>query len=78
MQRERIDLMLCGHTHGGQVALPLVGPVYVPCRTGRKYLGGLVKGPGFPVLISRGVGMSICPIRIGVPPEIVEITLSKA
>lgn len=77
MQHERIDLMLCGHTHGGQIALPLVGPIYVPCQTGTKYLGGLIKGPGFPVLVSRGVGMSVCPVRIGVPPEIVEITLTR-
>jgi predicted MPP superfamily phosphohydrolase len=78
MQRERIDLMMCGHTHGGQITFPLVGPLYVPCRSGTKYAGGLVKGPGFPVLVSRGVGMSICPVRLGVPPEIVEITLAKA
>jgi len=78
MQRERIDLMLCGHTHGGQIRFPFVGPLYVPCRTGTKYAGGLLKGPGFPVLVSRGVGMSICPVRIGVPPELVEITLTRA
>lgn len=78
MQRERIDLMLCGHTHGGQIRFPFVGPLYVPCRTGTKYAGGLLKGPGFPVLVSRGVGMSICPVRIGVPPELVEITLARS
>lgn len=74
----RVDLMLSGHMHGGQIALPLLGPIYVPSKWGRKYAGGLVQGPAFPVLVSRGVGMSICPVRIGVPPELVEITLVPA
>jgi predicted MPP superfamily phosphohydrolase len=74
----RIDLMLSGHMHGGQIALPMIGPLYVPSRWGRKYAGGLVKGPKFPVLVSRGVGMSICPVRICVPPELLEVTLVRA
>ncbi|MBL8761025.1 MAG: metallophosphoesterase [Phycisphaerae bacterium] len=74
----RIDLMLCGHTHGGQVRLPIVGTPMVPSRYGSKYAAGLVQGPACRVLISRGVGMSILPLRFGVPPEIVEITLTRA
>jgi hypothetical protein len=74
----RIDLMHCGHTHGGQVRLPIIGTPVVPSRFGSKYAAGLVHGPGCRVLISRGVGMSILPLRFGVPPEIVEITLTRA
>lgn len=74
----RIDLMLCGHTHGGQVRLPIIGTPMVPSRYGSKYAVGLVQGPACRVLISRGVGMSIVPVRFGVPPEIVEITLTRA
>lgn len=74
----RIDLMLCGHTHGGQVRLPIIGTPVVPSRYGSKYAAGLVQGPACRVLISRGVGMSILPLRFGVPPEIVEITLTRA
>lgn len=74
----RLDLMLCGHTHGGQVVLPIVGSLWTPSLFGARYLGGLVQGPGFPVIISRGVGMSIIPIRLGCPPELVEITLTRA
>jgi predicted MPP superfamily phosphohydrolase len=74
----RVDLMISGHTHGGQIMLPLIGAPMVPSRYGQKYLGGIVQGPRFPVLISRGIGMSLLPIRFGVPPEIVEITLAKA
>ena len=73
----RIDLMLSGHTHGGQVRLPLVGSPIVPSRYGQKYAGGLVRGPAFPVVISRGVGMSILPVRFGVPPEVVEVMLVR-
>lgn len=71
----RVDLMLSGHTHGGQVRLPFLGTPIVPSRYGPKYARGLVQGPSFPVLISAGIGMSIAPARFGVPPEVLEITL---
>lgn len=74
----RVDLMISGHTHGGQVRLPLLGTPIVPSRYADKYSGGLVRGPAFPVLVSRGVGMSILPVRLGVPPELVELTLTRA
>lgn len=74
----RVDLMLSGHTHGGQVRLPLLGTPIVPSSFGAKYAQGLVQGPAFPVLISAGVGMSILPVRWNVPPEIVEVTLKRA
>ncbi len=73
----RVDLMLSGHLHGGQVKLPLVGAPRVPSRFGQKYLEGIVQGPAFPVLISKGIGMSVLPIRWGAPPEIVELTLRR-
>jgi uncharacterized protein len=73
----RADLMLSGHTHGGQVRIPLVGTPMVPSRYGQKYAGGLVQGPHFPVIVSRGVGMSLLPVRIGVPPEVSLITLKR-
>lgn len=73
----RVDLMCSGHTHGGQVKIPLIGTPLVPSHYGSKYAGGLVQGPAFPVVISRGIGMSLLPVRFGVPPEIVEITLRR-
>jgi len=73
----RIDLMLSGHTHGGQVRLPLIGAPIVPSDYGQKYAGGLVRGPACPVLVSRGIGMSLLPVRLGVPPEIPLITLHR-
>lgn len=74
----RVDLFLCGHTHGGQVVLPLIGTPIVPIRSGQRFAYGLVQGPHGPVIISSGVGMSLVPIRINCPPEIVEITLGAA
>jgi predicted MPP superfamily phosphohydrolase len=72
----RIDLMCSGHTHGGQVKIPVIGTPFVPSDFGSKYAGGLVDGPAFPVHISRGIGMSMLPVRVGVPPEISVITLT--
>ncbi len=73
----RVDLMVSGHTHGGQVRIPFLGTPIVPSMYGSKYAGGLVDGPAFSVLISRGVGMSMLPVRVGVPPEIGVITLTR-
>lgn len=73
----RVDLMLSGHTHGGQVRFPLVGAMIVPSRYGQKYAQGLVQGPHFPVVISAGIGMAIVPVRLNVPPEVAEVTLRR-
>ncbi len=74
----RVDLMLSGHTHGGQIALPLIGPPIAPSEYGFKYLGGLCQGPHNPVIVSRGVGLAGIPLRFGVPPEVGLITLHRA
>ncbi len=73
----RIDLMLSGHTHGGQVYIPGFGAPLVPSRFGQKYLGGLVQGPHWPVLVSRGIGVITPPVRFLVPPELSIITLRR-
>jgi len=77
-QAGRVDLMLSGHTHGGQVRLPLIGSPIVPSLYGDRYAYGLKQGPWCPVLITSGVGVSILPVRFGIPPEVVEVTLSRA
>jgi predicted MPP superfamily phosphohydrolase len=76
--KHRVDLMISGHTHGGQVWIPGIGTPIVPSRFGQKYAAGLVQGPGCPVFISRGIGMSGLPIRFCVPPEIVVMELKRA
>jgi predicted MPP superfamily phosphohydrolase len=74
----RIDLMLSGHTHGGQIRFPILGAPVTLSRYGQKYAGGLAQGPRCPVIVSRGLGMSFLPVRIGVRPELVLITLIPA
>ena len=71
----RVDLMLSGHTHGGQVVLPLLGPPVTSSRCGQKLRQGLVEGPVCPVFISRGIGVSGFPVRLGRRPEMAVLTL---
>lgn len=70
-----VDLMVSGHTHGGQIRLPLYGPPLVPSSYGRKYAQGWVDGPGYPVFVTCGVGVGGIPVRLGVPPEVVLLEL---
>lgn len=74
----RVDLMLAGHTHGGQIVLPMVGPIESTTEFGEKYLGGICHGPHCPVIVSRGIGVTRIPLRIGAPPEICQIVLRKS
>lgn len=73
----RMDVIFAGHTHGGQIRLPLVGAPVTLSRYGQKYASGLAQGPRCPVVVSRGIGMSFLPVRIGVRPEVVEVTLVR-
>lgn len=73
----RMDVIFSGHTHGGQIRLPLIGAPVTLSSYGQKYASGLVQGPRCPVVVSRGIGMSFLPVRIGVRPEVVEVTLSR-
>ncbi len=67
--RVPIDLMLSGHTHGGQVSIPFVGPPISPSRYPRKYSGGLVRNGSMQVFVTRGVGTIFPPVRINCPGE---------
>lgn len=69
----RVSLTLSGHTHGGQIALPIVGRPVVPSRYGERYAYGHVVENGRHLIVSGGIGCSIAPVRFGVPPEIVMI-----
>jgi predicted MPP superfamily phosphohydrolase len=69
-------LQLSGHTHGGQIALPFVGPLLLPGGSG-KYGAGFFKVNDTAMYVTRGVGTSIIPARFLVPPEIVIITLRR-
>jgi predicted MPP superfamily phosphohydrolase len=72
----RVALTLAGHTHGGQVALPILGRPIVPSRYGQRYAQGLVIEDGRALFVSPGIGTSLLPVRFRVPPEISVVTLS--
>jgi len=71
----RLDLMLSGHTHGGQAHLPWLGPPYVPSQFGYRYLAGPVRDGTRQLYVSRGVGAITAPFRWRCPPEITLLTL---
>jgi predicted MPP superfamily phosphohydrolase len=74
---ERIDFIISGHTHGGQVVLPFLGALYIPSPFGQKYLAGLVRDKERQTYISRGLGLFFVPIRINCPPEVSLLTLRR-
>ncbi|NTW04593.1 MAG: metallophosphoesterase [Peptococcaceae bacterium] len=74
--QHRVDLQLSGHSHGGQVCLPIVGPLR-KTRLGKKYIQGLYSLGKLQLVITKGVGTTILPMRFMCQAEIVVITLSK-
>ena len=72
-----VKLMLSGHTHGGQVRMPLVGPLTLP-ELGRKYVEGHFRLGGMQLYVNRGLGTVGVPFRFDCPPEITHITLHRA
>ena len=71
-----IDLVLSGHAHGGQFRLPFVGGLIAPNQgMFPKYDAGLYTGGNTNMVVSRGIGNSIIPIRFNNRPEIVVVTL---
>ena len=72
-----INLMLSGHTHGGQVRLPFVGPLILP-KMGRKYVEGAFQFEQMHLYVNRGLGAVEVPFRLNCPPEITEITLVRS
>jgi uncharacterized protein len=73
----RFDLQISGHTHGGQVSLPIIGPLVLP-YLGRKYPSGLYKVEDMYQYTNRGVGMTMPTIRFNCRPEITVFTLESA
>jgi uncharacterized protein len=75
--QRRIALTVSGHTHGGQVNIPMYGPRSIPSRYGKRYAYGHVVEDDRHLVVSAGLGMTGIPVRFGVPPEIVLITLGS-
>jgi predicted MPP superfamily phosphohydrolase len=72
---ERVRLMLAGHTHGGQVRFPIIGTVIEPSKFGQRFVRGHVFENNHHLFVTTGIGTSILPVRFGVPPEIVLLTV---
>ncbi|HZL91207.1 MAG TPA: metallophosphoesterase [Pirellulaceae bacterium] len=73
-QREGFQLMLAGHNHGGQIRLPLIGPLITPSRYGSRYASGLYhEGPTL-LHVTRGIA-GVHPVRFNCPPELALLVL---
>jgi len=70
----RFDLQLSGHSHGGQINLPVIGIPILPPK-GRKYPSGLYQINGMSLYTNRGVGTAVMQLRWNCPPEITVFTL---
>jgi hypothetical protein len=66
--------MLSGHTHGGQIRLPLMRAVHLP-ELGRKYIEGRFELGSMQLYVNRGIGTVGLPFRFNCPPEITLLTL---
>lgn len=91
--RQQVDLTFCGHAHGGQVRLPGIGGLYAPGQgvlprftsgmydlkkqKGKEELGE-TDGVNSAMVVSRGMGDSLIPMRVGNRPELVEVTLRRS
>ncbi len=72
-----VDLQLSGHSHGGQIRIPLVHPFYLP-PLGEKYVSGLYKIGRLTLYTNPGLGTVGIPVRLNCPPEITLITLRSS
>jgi predicted MPP superfamily phosphohydrolase len=74
----QVSLLLAGHTHCGQVVLPLLGPISEVSRYGARYRCGIRREGGRIVVVTAGLGTSGGPFRLGAPPDLWLLTLGPA
>lgn len=77
-EAEKIGLIISGHTHGGQIDLPLIGPPARFATAELKYAQGLFRRRDTQLYVSRGTGVIGLPLRLGVRPEIAVLRLRRA
>jgi len=77
-KKMKVDLTLCGHTHGGQVAIPFLSQHFIPIKNPSRYFAGLIKEPYGYTYVNRGIGTLVFPLRVGAPPEITHFTLQTS
>ena len=73
----RVDLVVCGHTHGGQIVPPLMSPPMTSTRSPLPRASGLMHIDGRLVFITRGVGTVGIPMRVNAPAELPRLTLVR-
>ena len=69
-----VDLLLAGHLHGGQIRIPIIGPILAPSRRGVEYSSGVFLSPPTIMHVSRGISGEV-PIRLNCPPEVAKLVL---
>ncbi len=67
---EDANIILAGHTHGGQVVFPIIGALLVPSAYGQKFRSGYIEENNKKMIVTKGLGTSILPIRFNCKPEI--------
>jgi len=72
-----VDLVLSGHTHGGQVRLPGFGKLYGRRKLGRRFIEGWNQLNGTQIYVNRGIGKVLVPLRVACPPEIACLRLRR-
>jgi predicted MPP superfamily phosphohydrolase len=75
---DRVAITLSGHTHGGQIAIPVLRRLVIPSRYGERYARGLIVEGGRHLYVTSGLGTSGLPARLLAPPEIVVLELVSA
>ena len=73
-QKNRVGLLFCGHVHGGQVRVPVVGSIFVPSVFGRRFDCGVFEAGGTVMVVNRGASGKE-PIRFRCNAEVLRVTL---
>lgn len=71
--QDKINLAVAGHNHGGQICMPVIGPLFLPAKTGRKYAYGFFDDGFKKMIVTKGIGTSSIHARFNCLPEIVLI-----
>ena len=70
-----VSAVFAGHTHCGQISLPVIGPISTLSRYGDRFACGMIRDGGQTVFVGAGLGTSILPLRYGAPPDVWLVTL---
>ena len=73
IRQKNINLILAGHLHGGQIRIPFIGAIIVPSKYGNKYSKGLIIDNHKKMIVTKGIGTSILPVRFNCKPDFIVI-----